>query len=153
MSGGTLIALAADAIVLDPNAVLGPVDPQVGKYPAASILTVLERKSHDRIDDETMILADMARKALNQVKGTVAAILRRKGWDEEKVERVADLLTGGTWTHDYPIDVEEARAIGLEVETDMPEEVYDLIALYPQPRSQRPSVQYVPAPYRQDRQR
>src|SRR3989475_3484330 len=42
MSGGTLIALAADEIVMDHNAVLGPVDPQVGQSPAASVLTVLE---------------------------------------------------------------------------------------------------------------
>lgn len=31
MSGGTLIALAADEIVMDENAVLGPVDPQLGQ--------------------------------------------------------------------------------------------------------------------------
>jgi ClpP class serine protease len=30
MSGGTLIALAANEIVMDTNAVLGPVDPQIG---------------------------------------------------------------------------------------------------------------------------
>jgi ClpP class serine protease len=42
MSGGTLVSLAADEIVMDPNAVLGPVDPQLGQAPAASILTVLE---------------------------------------------------------------------------------------------------------------
>ena len=30
MSGGTLLALAADEIVMDDNAVLGPVDPQIG---------------------------------------------------------------------------------------------------------------------------
>ena len=44
MSGGTLIALAADEIVMDENAVLGPVDPQVGQYPAASILQVVSQK-------------------------------------------------------------------------------------------------------------
>ncbi len=27
MSGGTLLALSADEIIMDPNAVLGPVDP------------------------------------------------------------------------------------------------------------------------------
>ncbi|HEX9075816.1 MAG TPA: S49 family peptidase, partial [Anaerolineae bacterium] len=42
MSGGTLLALAADHIVMDPNAVLGPVDPQLGQYPAASIIRVTE---------------------------------------------------------------------------------------------------------------
>src|SRR3989441_11627501 len=42
LSGGTLIALTADEVVMDPNAVIGPVDPQVGGLPAASILEPLE---------------------------------------------------------------------------------------------------------------
>src|SRR5439155_9771144 len=44
MSGGTLIALAADEVVMSPHAVLGPVDPQRGQYPAASLLRVVARK-------------------------------------------------------------------------------------------------------------
>src|SRR6267142_1702562 len=44
MSGGTLIALAADEIVMSEHAVLGPVDPQLGQQPAASILKVLHQK-------------------------------------------------------------------------------------------------------------
>src|SRR5438067_11222659 len=67
MSGGTLIALAADEIVMDPHAVLGPVDPQIGEYPAASILRVLEAKEPKDIDDQTIILADISRKALQEV--------------------------------------------------------------------------------------
>lgn len=43
MSGGTLVALAADEIVIDKNAVMGPIDPQLGGYPAISILKT-ERK-------------------------------------------------------------------------------------------------------------
>ena len=42
MSGGTMIALAADEIVLDRHAALGPIDPQLGQYPAASIIAALE---------------------------------------------------------------------------------------------------------------
>jgi ClpP class serine protease len=57
MSGGTLIALAADEIIMDPNAVLGPVDPQLGQQPAASILKVLERKPIEEIEDTTLIMA------------------------------------------------------------------------------------------------
>src|SRR3954451_1944109 len=44
MSGGTLIALAADEIAMDPHAVLGPVDPQLGDLPAASIVRVASSK-------------------------------------------------------------------------------------------------------------
>jgi ClpP class serine protease len=65
MSGGTLVALAADEILMDPDAVLGPVDPQLGSlprgsWPAASILKALEQDNPNR-DDETLILGDVAR--------------------------------------------------------------------------------------------
>jgi len=131
MSGGTLIALAADEIVMDPNAVLGPVDPQLGQYPAASIVKVLEEKSKDQIDDETLILADVSRKALQQVEGFVFELLRDK-MDEDKARDLAHKLATGT----------------LPVSTDMPMEVYQLMALYPQPTQLRPAVQYIPVPYR-----
>jgi ClpP class serine protease len=39
-----LIALAADEIIMSEHAVLGPVDPQVGQHPAASILKVARQK-------------------------------------------------------------------------------------------------------------
>src|SRR5690242_21071524 len=52
MSGGTLIALAADEIVLDSNAVLGPVDPQIGEYPAAAIVQTVETKRSEEHTSE-----------------------------------------------------------------------------------------------------
>ncbi|MGQ9511291.1 MAG: SDH family Clp fold serine proteinase [Thermaceae bacterium] len=148
MSGGTLIALAADEIVMDEHAVLGPVDPQLGQYPAASILKVLEKKPLSEIEDQTLILADIAEKALRQVKETVKNLLK-KHMPEDKAEEVAHLLSQGTWTHDYPIDVTQAKAMGLNVSTEMPKEVYELMELYPQPPGGKPSVQYVPLPYRE----
>ena len=150
MSGGTLIALAADEIVMGVNAVLGPVDPQLGQYPAASILKAVAQKDVNEIDDETLILADVAQKALQQVKQTVASILahRGRGMDREQAEALAETLAGGTWTHDYPITVHEAQELGLPVSTEMPEEVYQLMNLYPQTAQRRPSVEYIPIPYR-----
>lgn len=147
MSGGTLVALAADHIVMDPNAVLGPVDPQLGQMPAASLLKVLEQKDCNEIDDQTLVLADVAKKALHQVRKLVVAITTANGMPAEKAEALADLLSQGTWTHDYPISAEEARELGFPVETDMPEEVYALMMLYPQHGRGRPSVNYIPLPY------
>src|SRR5256885_2017232 len=74
MSGGTLIALAADEIVMDANAVLGPVDPQIGQSPPASVLTEIERKKPEDIDDQTLILADVSRKAIAQVRRTATGL-------------------------------------------------------------------------------
>ncbi len=146
MSGGTLIALAADEILMDPHAVLGPVDPQLMNYPAPSILKVIEKKNPKDIDDETLIMADIAEKAINQVRETVFNLLKDK-MDEERAKEVAKILTEGRWTHDYPLTVEELRQLGLKVSTDVPEEVYELMELYPQPMMQRhPGVEFVPGP-------
>src|ERR1700704_3780504 len=98
MSGGTLIALAADEIVMSEYAVLGPVDPQLGEYPAASILKAVAKKPIAEIDDETLILADQAEKAMAQVCESVRELLATKCPDG-KAEELARLLSEGTWTH------------------------------------------------------
>jgi ClpP class serine protease len=149
MSGGTLIALAADEIVMDADAVLGPVDPQLGQLPAASILTVLERKEARDIDDQTLILADVAGKALVQVQLMVRHLLSER-MSEADASALAVKLSTGTWTHDYAITAEEARSLGLPVTTAMPPEVYDFMRFFPQPTRTRPSVEYIPLPYRRD---
>ena len=146
MSGGTLLALAANSIVMDENAVLGPVDPQIGSFPAASILNVIESKDRDKIDDETLIMADIAEKAVRQVKQTIKRIACCTYTPDEAIQ-LAEALASGRWTHDYPISVEEAQELGLKVSTDLPEEVYSLMNLYPQATQRRPSVEYVPLPY------
>jgi ClpP class serine protease len=64
MSGCTLIALAADEIVISEHSVLGPIDPQLGNSPAASLIKVVADKPIAKIDDRTLILADVGRKAI-----------------------------------------------------------------------------------------
>jgi ClpP class serine protease len=143
MSGGTLIALAADEIVMDPNAVLGPVDPQLGSFPAASILKVVETKKPEQVHDLTLLFADMAGKARAQVNSFVTELLH-KHYSSEQATALAKTLTEGRWTHDYPITVQGARELGIKVTTDMPRTVYELMDLYPQAGAARPSVLYVP---------
>jgi ClpP class serine protease len=147
MSGGTLLALAADEIVMDENAVLGPVDPQLGQWPANSILKAVEQKQANEVDDETLIMADVARKAVGQIRSLIINILSHGQMPRERAEVLADLLSRGTWTHDYPIGVGEAKEMGLPVNTDMPQEVYQLMNLFPQAGRGRPSVMYIPMPY------
>src|SRR5712671_1824043 len=102
MSGGTLIALAADEIVMSPHAVLGPVDPQLGQYPGASIVRAASRKPIAEVDGQTLILADAAEKAIIQVRESARQLLTRTQ-TPEKAKELADLLSTGTWTHDFPI--------------------------------------------------
>ncbi len=143
MSGGTLIALAADEIVMSPHAVLGPVDPQLGEYPAASLLKAVERKPVAELDDRTLILADIAEKAVRQMEDAVRELMSGT-YPEDKAARLASLLSQGTWTHDHPITYEEARELGLNVSDEMPVEVMKLMSLFSQPVRSRQTVHYLP---------
>ncbi|MBD2501961.1 SDH family Clp fold serine proteinase [Anabaena azotica] len=151
MSGGTMLALAADEIVMDANAVLGPVDPQLGNYPAASILKVVKDKPIGEVDDQTVIMADMAGKAIQQVQRFVRTLLKdsmpQQKVSPENIEPIIEALTTGRVTHDYPITVEEATEMGLPITVGLPHSIYALMDLYPQPQGGRPSVQYIPMPY------
>ena len=146
MSGGTLIALAGNEIVMDTHAVLGPVDPQLGEYPAASLLKVVQEKSKDEIDDKTLIYADLASKALAQMRTEVVELLSDK-MSLDKAAELADRMSQGTWTHDHPIGFREAKDLGLPVRSDMPAEFYELMELFPQATNRTASVQYIPTPY------
>jgi len=147
MSGGTLIALAADEILMDPHAVLGPVDPQLqvpnlGTVPAASLVRVAEQKGKDA-GDMLLIHADVGRKAIRQVEEVVYQLLHDR-YGEERAREIARTLSTGKWTHDYPITFQEARDLGLKVRPDIPEEVYALMELYPQAQPTRPTVEFIP---------
>jgi ClpP class serine protease len=143
MSGGTLIALAADSIVMDPNAVLGPIDPQIGDLPAASIVKLGELKRPSAISDEMLILMDVAAKARVEVAGFAVHVLRKR-LPPDSAMALAETLSEGRWTHDFPITVEAARALALPVSVNMPSLVYQLMDLYPQAGAGRPSVLYIP---------
>lgn len=146
MSGGTLIALAADEIVMCKHSVLGPIDPQLGDMPAASLLKVVEAKPIAEVDDRTLVLADIGRKAIQQLEEAAAGLLSRR-MDAKAARELAAKLATGTWTHDYPISAEEARSLGLPVSTGMPDEVLQLMTLYPQPvQRQGGGVEYLPVP-------
>jgi ClpP class serine protease len=149
MSGGTLIALAADEILMDPHAVLGPVDPQIGTqkgtYSASSILKVVERKKTDEIDDETLYLAEEAGKAVSQMKDTVGKLIGDKH-PAERVEKIIEDLVAGKYTHDFPVTSDVVCGLlGQCAKKELPREVYRLMNLYKMGQQQRrPSVEYVP---------
>ena len=143
MSGGTLIALAADEIVLDAHAALGPVDPQLGQYPAASVVAATERPGDH--EDQTLIMADVARKALAQVEGFTARLLEPH-LGAERARETARLMASGIWTHDHPLQPPELRLLGLSVTVGVGDLERALMTLYPQPRGRTPAVEYVPGP-------
>lgn len=142
MSGGTLIALAADEIALGEFSVLGPIDPQILGLPAASIVRARDSKPVEQVFDLTLVLADVSEKALAQVKRGAVELLTPR-MEQAAAEALAEKLAGGHWTHDYALTASEAAAIGLPVKVGMPLEIMTLMKLYPQP-IQKSGVEYLP---------
>jgi len=142
MSGGTLIALAADEIVLSQHAVLGPIDPQIGGLPAASVVRVTQEKPIQATDDQTLILADVGAMAINQLEKIARELLTGTVSDNAAIA-IAEQLSSGRWTHDYPINFGEAAEIGLNVSNVMPSEMMELMSLFPESLKKSPSVKHI----------
>ena len=141
MSGGTMIAMAADEIVIDAHAALSPVDPQLGQYPAASILAALDYPGDHK--DETLILGDMSRKAMRKVEGLLGRLLEGR-MSAERAKGVSSLLSRGAWTHDHPLLARDLEALGLPIKIGVGAEERALLELYPQPRGRQSPVEYFP---------
>lgn len=142
MSGGTLIALAADEIVMGEFSMLGPIDPQIMGVSAASVVAAREAKPIEHVSDVALVLADVSDKAIRQVtRGAVEIMTPRMARD--KAEALAHKLASGTWTHDYALTPAEAQELGLEVTVGMPAGILDLMKLYPAPVKQS-AVEFLP---------
>jgi ClpP class serine protease len=145
MSGGTMISLACDEIVVEDHAALGPVDPQLGQYPAASLIEV--SKLPGQHDDQTLLMADVGRKAIYQTEDFTRRMLERH-MTPAQARDVAHLLATGVFTHDHPLQAPELIELRLPVTVGVPAEERELMQLYPQPRGRTPAVEYVPGPQR-----
>jgi ClpP class serine protease len=142
MSGGTLIALAANEIVMGEFSVLGPIDPQLAGFPAASIVKARDSKPIHEVHDLTLVLADMSEKALAQVKRGASELMEGR-LGIEKAAALAEILAGGRWTHDYALTAKEAAALGLPIVVGVPPEALRLMTLYPQP-VQSSGIEFLP---------
>ena len=148
MSGGTLIALAADEIIMDPHAALGPVDPQLadqtGIYPAVSLLKIMEMKNINRIDDRTLVLMDQAKKAMSQMETLIRRLLA--SFPHAETEHIVKELLSGYYLHDHPFMAADVQGfLGERVKTHVPREVFDLMRLYQSETGRRrPGVEYAP---------
>jgi ClpP class serine protease len=143
MSGGTLIALAADEIVMGTFSVLGPIDPQIFGVPAASLVEVKQEKPVAEVNDLTLVLASISQKALHQVKEGAIELIGDK-LPQERATELAEKLAGGQWTHDYGLTAKEAESLGLNIKIGLPPSILDLMKLYPQPVKLVPSIEFLP---------
>jgi ClpP class serine protease len=143
MSGGTLLALAANEIVMDDFSVLGPIDPQIMGAPAAGFIDVKNQKPISEINDITLMFAGISEKALKQVKAGALELIGDRV-PSDKAIALVDKLAGGQWTHDYALTAKEALDLGLNIKSGIPASILKLMKLYPQPVKMMPSIEFLP---------
>ncbi len=125
-SAGTMIALACDEIVLGSSAVIGPIDPQYGGLPAPLLAELLDDKGPDHINDQMLVIAKMARQAVKESKAFACDYVNpvHNGGNESCA--LTNELIGSGRNHQAPIMPQEAKAMGLNVSTDMPELLFQI---------------------------
>ena len=104
---------------------------------------LVEQKNRNDIDDKTLIMADIAEKAILQLNHSLERLLTKR-MPAEKARQLAGVLSSGHFTHDYPLTYEELLSFDLPVSTDVPDDVYLFMRLFPQPKQAIPSVSYTP---------
>lgn len=148
MSGGTIIAIAADEIVMDKDAVIGPIDPQVGDFihgtfPAPSWIYAAETKK-ENAEDLTLVMSDISKKALKLTQSIAKELLEGKiqtgPGGKDRLDEVVKKLVSGEMIHSTPLSASEAKELGLSVNTDFPKDVHDFMQLF---RPVKRTVEYV----------
>ena len=122
-SGGTVIAMSSQQILLGVNSELGPIDPQMfmpglGAVPCEFVA---------RDTDQSQIIRDLASSAVDRMKQLARKILQDgmlKERDADEVSRVIqELSSSQTYnSHGAVIDFSEAEKLGLSVEWMSPDD-------------------------------
>jgi ClpP class serine protease len=147
MSAGTIISLAADAVVMSEHAALGPIDAQVPIeflemfVPTRAILSVVESKPKSHVHDELLQaaieckrdIAEHHRNALELMAGTYSSMV---------ANRIAHRLNDGNLTHGFPLTSSGARKLGLKVTNDMPLEAIEIVRAFRRSNFGQRSVLY-----------
>lgn len=106
-SSATLIAAAADELVMFENAELGPLDPQ-NEYDGRFVSAL------DLLNSSDEVIRSSAERVINQMREYISLIVN----DQELANRLTDrflLLDEQHASHNSPIFFKEAKSLGLKV--------------------------------------
>ena len=128
MSGGAMIALAAEKVVMDPTASIGPIDTIYGGFPTETYHDLLDKKGPLATQDVLVMLAHEAEKYERYAIRVAREIVHPNHKAEGRaVNFLADYLSAGTISHSEAISPEDAEKLGMNISTKIPSEIYGLV--------------------------
>lgn len=128
MSGGTMIALASDKVVMGEAASLGPIDTIYGGFPNDAYQALLEQKGPLATQDVLVLLAHEADKYdryAREVSREIVNDLHKS--DDRDANYLADHLSAGRMSHSQAITPSDAKSLGMNVSTEIPKIIYDFV--------------------------
>ena len=134
MSGGSLMSLAADKIIMERYSMLGPVDPQIptpdgNTWPAGSLESLVTLKPLQKVSDRMIVMADVAKLEIENAIAFVMWLLEDR-MSNENARKVAEFFAHGYMSHSTPITLDVVKAVGLDAEEGVPEKVYELFRTF-----------------------
>jgi hypothetical protein len=139
-SAGTIIALAADEIVMSPQAVLGPIDVQTGievpeigggvvTAPASAFISLKRQKPKSKIYTSLLAHADYCAEFEKQHHKNMVELMVGT-YSRRHANHIVHTLNNGKLSHGYPITFQKAKSLGLKVSDQMPDEPMDIVEYF-----------------------
>ena len=117
MSGGTLLSLSTDEIIMSPTACLGPVDPQLGslfKSGSARSWNKIVKFKGKRAEDSSISMAMTGSQYTRTIRDHLADTMDFGLSDKQKTV-ISDYLTSGNIEHAYALTPEKLKQLGIPV--------------------------------------
>lgn len=128
MSGGTMIALASDKVVMGGASSLGPIDTIYGGFPNDAYQALLEQKGPLATQDVLVLLAHEADKYDRYAREVSREIVNDMHKSGDRGEHyLADHLSAGRMSHSQAITPGDAKKLGMNVSTEIPKIIYDFV--------------------------
>lgn len=118
MSGGSLLALSCDEIVMTPNACIGPIDPQISslfKFGSAKAWEKIVQFKGKKAEDQSISFAMMGKQYTKSIQQHLKNVIDFDLSSSQK-ERFVKFLTDGNVEHSYPLTVLDLERVGIKVD-------------------------------------
>ena len=117
MSGGSMLALTCDEILMTKNASIGPIDPQLGsffKYGSSKSWNEIVKFKGKKAEDQTISFAMTGKQYTQTIKAHLLNVIDFNLSSEQK-EKLTQFLTAGDIEHAYALTPMDLEKFGMKV--------------------------------------
>ena len=128
-SAGTIFAVCATKVIMDPNAMMSPIDPQIGSVAASAILKGITASKDTALAGPFKVWGDAASKSNKMMTALLAKInvvRKEKDLPEFSESLIKVLSSGEDHSHNRYFNITEIKELGLDVEVGVSDELYKL---------------------------